>query len=80
MVFLSIICTGENALSHGLTVFGQLSEFFNVDGEASARLAAAPERFQGTVTATSYNYKQIVCDGFTVSFFHCFIQQITTDF
>jgi hypothetical protein len=39
----------------------QLSEFFTADGEASARLAAAPERVQGTVTATAYNYKQIVC-------------------
>lgn len=43
--------------------FPELSDFFGADGDASARLAVSPERFQGTVTATSYNYKQTVLLG-----------------
>ncbi|KAG0632094.1 hypothetical protein M758_1G303700 [Ceratodon purpureus] len=55
--------TAADVSSEMQEAFPELSEFFNADGEASARLAAAPERVQGTVTATSYNYKQTVLLG-----------------
>lgn len=38
----------------------QLAEIFSVDAEATRQLAGAKERTQGTVVATTFNYKQTV--------------------
>jgi 2-polyprenyl-6-methoxyphenol hydroxylase-like FAD-dependent oxidoreductase len=40
--------------------FPELAEIFSVDAEATRQLAGAKERTQGTVVATTFNYKQTV--------------------
>ncbi|CAM6050864.1 unnamed protein product [Sphagnum compactum] len=43
--------------------FPELAEIFSVDAEATRQLAGAKERTQGTVVATTFNYKQTVLIG-----------------
>jgi len=51
-------CWDHSVLMLSLSV--QLAEIFSVDAEATRQLAGAKERTQGTVVATTFNYKQTV--------------------